>query len=405
MSNFNTQPILKSSNKPAIALITYARSDYFEEVFNSIINQKINGKIFSEYFDFYVFQDGLLKGDTVDHIKGHQSIQMICENKIPRENFIQQDKNLCVALHFDYIERLFFETQNREWAAFFEDDLVLSPGYLETLMHMAESFKDDDRVAMFNCFGMSSNESIEVQELHHKSLTFMDHHWGFGIFQKSWRKRQVFVDEYLKMVNKIPYRKRNHKRINNWLTYSGFNPLATSQDYIKACSISALNMVKISSFANFGTYIGKNGLHFTSEIFNRLGYDKNVTFTRPIKEPFTLDEVTYKKILTSQKDKTIKSPSDFCQMEFENKLIGNLLSPERADLLFNNTNQITESDVISGYKIILGRLPESDQIIHQWIGQSTAEFLKVLISSNEFLSRKQFNNAILILAKKIIDSN
>lgn len=407
MSNSTSSPDMLPSKmkKPAIALITYARSDYFEEVFNSILNQKIKGKIFSDYFDLYIFQDGLLKDDTPSNIKGHETIKAICANQVPKSNFIEQKENLCVALHFDFIERLFFEEQDREWAAFFEDDLVLSPGYLETLICMAESFKNDERVAMFNCFGMSAQEPLEIQEKNKNSLACMDHHWGFGIYQSAWRKRQAFVDEYLKMIDQTPYRKRNHKRINNWLSYSGFKPRATSQDYIKACSISAMGMIKVSSFANFGTYIGKTGLHFTSEIFTSFGYDKNITFTRPISELFTLDDITYQNILSYQQDKTIELPESFSQLEFKNKLATYRLTPSAADLSFENINEISEKDVIAGYKIFLGRLPESNQIIQNWIGRSTSDFLKALISSKEFRSRRQFNNMILILAKEILDTS
>lgn len=405
MSKINFNKIQTQNKKPAIALITYARADYFEEVFNSIIHQKINGKDFSEYFDLYVFQDGLQKDDSDSNITGHQKIKNICANKIPATHFISQEKNLCVALHFDFIERMFFEEQNREWAAFFEDDLVLSPGYLETLISMSESFKNDERVAMFNCFGMTSQEPLEVQEINQKTVACMDHHWGFGIYQSVWRKRQAFVDEYLKMVDKIPYRKRNHKRINNWLAYSGFKPRATSQDYVKACSIAAMGMVKISSFANFGTYIGKSGLHFTAEIFKSFGFDKNVTFTKPVSELFTMDATTYLEILAYQQDKTIESPEEFSPSNFKNKLISHRLTPEAADLSFENINQISETDVISGYKIFLGRLPESDQIIQHWIGRPSMDFLKALISSKEFRSRDQMNKIILVLAKEILDSS
>ena len=402
-SNQNLDMLPFKMKKPAIALITYARSEYFEEVLNSILNQKINGKIFSDFFDLYVFQDGLLKEDTPSNIKGHEAIKAICTNKIPTSNFIEQKDNLCIALHFDFIERLFFEEQDREWAAFFEDDLVLSQGYLETLICMAKSFKNDERVAMFNCFGMSAHEPIEVQEKNKNSLACMDHHWGFGIYQSVWRKRQAFVDEYLKMIDHTPYRKRNHKRINNWLSYAGFKPGPTSQDYIKACSIAAMDMVKVSSFANFGTYIGKSGLHFTVEIFNNFGYDKNITFTNPVTDGFTLDDSTYHELLSYQKMKTMQSPGDFNKGDFKNKLENFQLTPSVVDLSFQTVNEMIETDVIAGYKIILGRLPESNQIIQKWVGRPTSDFLKVLISSKEFRSRQQFNQTILILAKEILD--
>ena len=100
-------------------------------------------------------------------------------------------------------------------------------------------------------------------------------------------------------------------------------------------------MVKISSFANFGTYIGKSGLHFTTEIFKSFGFDKNVTFTKPVSELLTMDATTYLEILAYQQDKTIESPEEFSPSIFKNKLISHRLTPEAADLSFENINQIS----------------------------------------------------------------
>lgn len=387
--------------KPAIALITYARSDYFEKVFNSIINQKINGKSFLEFFDFYVFQDGLLNDDTKENIGGHQFIKSICLNTTINCTYVSQNTNLCVALHFDYIERFFFEKENRHWAAFFEDDLILSPGYLETLLCLAESFENDDRVSMFNCFGMSAQETVEVQEANQIALARMDHHWGFGMYQSAWRKRQALVDKYLKIIEKMPYRKRNHTRINNWLTFLGFKPRATSQDYIKACSISAQGMIKVSSFANFGTYIGVSGLHFNSKIFLSFGYDKNHIFTKPITQKFTLDDDTYLTILAYQQEKTLIDPENFNISDFIKKLAYEYIAHPVTDPAFTDISSISEADVISGYKIFLGRIPESEQVIQHWVGRSGIDFFKGIIASREFRSRTEFYPVLLTLVKHI----
>lgn len=339
--------------------------------------------------------------DTKENISGHQVIKSICLNTTANCTYVSHNTNLCVALHFDYIERFFFEKEDRHWAAFFEDDLILSPGYLETLLCLAESFENDDRVAMFNCFGMSAQETVEVQAANQNSLSRMDHHWGFGMYQSAWRKRQALVDNYLKIIEKTPYRKRNHSRINNWLSFLGLKPRATSQDYIKACSISAQGMIKVSSFANFGTYIGVSGLHFNSKIFLSFGYDKNHIFTKPITQRFTLDEDTYLNILAYQREKTLSAPESFSNSEFLKKIEIEHLSPSITDTALIDLSSITEADVISGYKILLGRIPESEQVIHYWFGRSPIDFFKGIIASREFRSRTELYPALLTLVKHI----
>jgi hypothetical protein len=294
--------------KPAIALITYCRADYFEQVFNSIQAQQINGRPYSDFFDLFVFQDGLLTSATPEQGQGHQAIADLCKSQLDEEHFIPQPRNLGVALHFDFVERALFEKQDRPWVAFCEDDLVLAPGYLETLSCMAHSFKDDLRVAMFSSFGESFNQSLDTQEARQNELTSMAHHWGFGMHQSAWRKRQPLVDEYLKLLNDIPYHLREHGRIQNWHAFCGFKPGSTSQDYGKACSIAAQGAIKVSSFANFGSYIGEFGLHFTPEIYAKKGYGKSYVFPSAITQPFELSEETYQRLLKQQQGLTIPSP-------------------------------------------------------------------------------------------------
>jgi hypothetical protein len=121
----------KVEKKPAIALITYCRSDYFEKVFNSIREQKIDNKPFSDYFDLYVFQDGLVDNAPAQEQLGHQTIANLCQSHMAHDCFVTQAKNLGVALHFDFIERFLFHKQDRPWVAFFEDDLLLAPDILK----------------------------------------------------------------------------------------------------------------------------------------------------------------------------------------------------------------------------------------------------------------------------------
>jgi len=64
--------------KPAIALITYCRADYFEKVLNSLLTQQIDNQPFSTHFDLYVFQDGLVKDAPAEDRQGHHAIAQLC---------------------------------------------------------------------------------------------------------------------------------------------------------------------------------------------------------------------------------------------------------------------------------------------------------------------------------------
>jgi hypothetical protein len=393
----------KTPSKPAIALMTYCRVKYFEKVLTSIQAQQIEGKSFSDYFDLYVFQDGLPVNESAANISGHKFITEICKSHLPPDRFFLQNQNLGVALHFDYIERLLFQIQDKPWVAFFEDDLILSQGYLETLHCMAAQFKNDPRVAIFSCFSKTSQQTLQEQEADKTSLISMEHHWGFGMHKSVWLKRQPLVDEYLKLVRHTPYRERENARIQNWHTFCGFKAGPTSQDYAKACAMAGLNMVKVSSFANFGTYIGEYGLHFTPEIFASEGYAKSVLYPRAITTPLQLDEATYLQLLQQQKAFVMPVPERFDQTTFLRRLQTGQLSPMLSDQWKKNLS--SEADVVAAYKIFLGRLPESRQVIESRIGVDPEKILASFITSEEFRARKQFHPIILALAEQIVDEN
>lgn len=393
----------KVEKKPAIALITYCRNDYFEKVFNSIREQQINNKPFSDYFDLYVFQDGLVDNPTAQERHGQQTITQLCQTHIAHDCFVTQAKNLGVALHFDFIERFLFHKQDRPWVAFCEDDLLLAPGYLETLVGMAASFKEDKRVAMFSCFGKTSRQPLASQEENQHSLITMGHHWGFGMHQSAWRLRQPLVDEYLKLVQDIPYRERPHLRIQQWQTFCGFIPSATSQDYAKSCAMAALGTVKVTSYANFGKYIGEYGLHSTPELYAQGGFASSNIFPRAITQPYQLDQDAYTKLLKEQRAFVLNDHENFNQEDFARRLEIGAFSPTNSDQWQQNAT--SEADVVAAYKLFLGRLPETKKVIQDRVGISPERLLVAFMTSQEFRTRKQFSPMILALAKEIIEEN
>jgi hypothetical protein len=388
--------------RPALALITYARADYFLQVFESIAAQTIRGRPFSEFFDLYVFQDGFWDADEASLKLGHQQIAEFCRANLPADRYLAQTTNLGVAMHFDAVERKLFVEEQRPWVGFFEDDLVLGPGYLETLQSMAGSFEGDARVGAFACFGNTHKLPLLQQAEQPQALTSLSHLWGFGMHQSAWLKRQQVVDEYLKLVSDVPYRARSHANIQHWHAFCGFNPGQTSQDYAKSCAMAALGMVKVASHANYGRYIGAKGLHFTPEIYAEQGFADSVLFDKPITQAFELDPTTFEKLLLKQRKSFLHAPEKFDFENFMKRLNSGALAPQIAAQW--QSEKATEADVVAAYKIILGRMPESREVIESRVDTEPERLLQVFLFSKEFRARKQFHPLILALAKEILES-
>ena len=76
---------------------------------------------------------------------------------------------------------------------------------------------------------------------------------------------------------------------------------------------------------------------------------------------------------------------------------------ESKDLGQMDTLKATREDVIAAYKIFLGRLPESMEVVDPRVGVAPLAILVDFLISKEFLDQASKSQLILALAKKILD--
>lgn len=288
--------------KKAVAILTYCRFDYFETVIRSIISQNINNKPLKACCDIFIFQDGLWENENEANIFGHKRISEFIKSLPKHINIIQQRKNLGVALHYDFAERLLFIEHAYDFVTFCEDDLIFGPGYMQTILLLADKFHNDSRVGMVSAFPNNPTTPLETQIKNKDRYTQMGHNWGFGISRTFWLKRQPLVDIYLEIISDTPYRARPTELILNWLERIGLPPNASSQDYVKLCATAALGACRLATVPNFGLPIGRSGLHFTPKSFKNMGFDRTVVFNQSIKTIAELDDTQFRTIYTQHAD-------------------------------------------------------------------------------------------------------
>ena len=76
---------------------------------------------------------------------------------------------------------------------------------------------------------------------------------------------------------------------------------------------------------------------------------------------------------------------------------------ESKDLGQMDTLKATREDVIAAYKIFLGRLPESMEVVDPRVGVASSAILLDFLISKEFLDQASKSQLILAVAKKILD--
>ncbi|KEO92213.1 hypothetical protein EH31_05980 [Erythrobacter longus] len=312
--------------RKAIAIVAYDRSQYFETVVPSILKQNVDGKPVGDAYEIFIFQDGFCKGDPKSDLVGHAKLTQAARRFVPEENLFIQEENLGVALHFDFIERELFVRRSFDFVLFCEDDLVLAPGYVQVIDMMADKFASDPRVGMISANPADVTVSAEKQLAGLNRYTSMAHNWGFGLSRKFWLKRQPMVDEYLNILRPYGYRQRPTSQITQWLESKGFNPDATSQDFVKQCATLKQGAARISTLFNLGLPIGRSGLHCKPEEFDRMGFNRTVIAPRVPTQMADLEQDEFERIFHNQsgplRENPMKLPTRTSEVVFGEAMAG-----------------------------------------------------------------------------------
>jgi hypothetical protein len=402
-ARLQTPPAL-TAKKPrkAIAILPYNNLAYFKEVLTSVLVQTIDGAPFSEVYELFVFQDGL-QARHQRTLADYEAIKTLCHEKLPSANFMRQPKNIGTALQFAYVEQYIFETRDFDFCIFLEHDFVIAPGYLQTMESLFERFAHDERIAALSVHSSSFQLSLAAQ--HEKKHTYkvMAHDWGAGVFQRTWRKRLRAMQSYYKLLGSAPFEQRNNMLIQDWMAFMGFVKGPTSQDTIKACVDSGLQTLRITPFINQGTYIGKEGMHWTQAIYDASGYGQTVNYVGDYGVAPELSAEYFQELLATQCKSYLADTNNFNAAEFQKKL-----AEGRTDIEFSPnalSSNATAEDITAAYKLFLGRFPENSEVVQVRVGIEMQRILRTFMLSEEFLQRQDNWPIVVEAAKRVIELN
>jgi hypothetical protein len=255
-----------------IVIVSFDRPDYLQLVLESLNSQSGVNLIRHPIF---LFQDG-----SVNDFSGRQYCDAAAAERnvaifralVPHGVPMVAEANLGVARNFDRAERFVFEALRAPAAIFLEDDLILGPYYLRTLMKLIDLALRDERIGYVGAFG-NFRAPLEEQKRRASEIGVLGHNWAFGLTRRQWLLQKPYVDQYMDIVASSDYRGRDHARIAQLFQSWGLGVPGTSQDIAKTHATVLTNTARVSTFACFGRYIGQKGLHFDPEQFKRLGFD------------------------------------------------------------------------------------------------------------------------------------
>lgn len=299
--------------KTPVVLTAYNRPDYFKKVLDSVSSQCWDRKV-------YCVIDGPRFKEDIELVK--KSFELSKEI-IPHCETVVASSNQGVAKIMKYARESVF--RDHEFLILIEDDSVLQPHYIQQLDLLIDKFRDDERVAMINCFGehhrskkthrysyidytgeQENKVSIHEQENNKDKLILMDHLWAYAMRRSSYEKILDIMEGFWALLPQ-EYRARPHSKILEYMSQFGVDPnkIVSSQDSCTSSALISRGMIKVSTFTNNFEYIGETGEHSRPNNFREAGWcDQDVYDS--CQNDFLWNEEVFNEIKTHAENKYLK---------------------------------------------------------------------------------------------------
>ncbi|MGD0721556.1 MAG: hypothetical protein ABR970_11000 [Roseiarcus sp.] len=357
-----------------IVIMSYNRPHYLKPVLESLRNQRPGGL---DGREIHLFQDGAVNLFSGFRYAKDEDIQASVEtfrSYFPEGRVHPGAVNIGICENFYRAEHFVFDTLGAECAYFFEDDLVLSPAYLQMMETLESWARSMPNVAYFSAYG---NYYAEAEELAagRRDLINLDHHWAFGLVRRHWAKMQPQLEAYYQLVRGTDYSRRFDREIFDLYQNCDAAPPASSQDAAKAFACDRLGLWRCNTMTPFAKYIGVHGQHMTQQAFDSIGFERTVVADEPI-EDLRFPDVAHITTYLAEQHALFK--------QVRRAQWAELIASFPAARVWDPGRKCRRDDVVFGYRLFLNREPESEERIEKLVGRQTVfDFVNGLVASEE----------------------
>jgi len=279
--------------RTALLLIGFNRVDYFDETLTSL---EANPE--AHDCDLHVYLDG-----------GPKANQEALRKRIDSSSFenitvVARDENWGIGRHLIDARRRLFDQQNYDRVLLFEDDMVLAPSYVATLLNMMDWSMDYNDIGTVMAYNIN-HDAAEIQASQTNEVIATNRHfWGYGMAKNVWDDIKSVVYEFeQRYLTDVAYADRSHRSIR-WrfirsvakkgrierpgnslvpesiLTapFSTFPyKCPTSQDAITALALWRYGYARLTTRVSRAKYVGQEGFSFSPEMFEKMGFGEQNT--------------------------------------------------------------------------------------------------------------------------------
>jgi hypothetical protein len=357
-----------------IVIFSFDRPHYLRRFCQSLRAQQ--GVVLNER-RIYLVQDGAVSPRTgvryaEDAVLAESAAAF--REVFPRGQVLASRDNHGIAFNIRRGEALVFEALDAELGYFFEDDLELGPAYLLAMERLREAVADRPEVGYFAAYG----EHRQPADPAAPKYIGLDHHWGFALRRQAWLRISQWLRPYFAILAEADYQHRDHAAIFRFLQGQEMAMDRSSQDTLKAVASAACGVLRVMTDIGFARYIGERGASFNPDRYRQLGYDRMAPLERTDISLPTLSAARAQQLLLTQQAHFRR----FRQQEFDGFLA------RYAARNWPLERPVERADVDDLYRLLLDRLPESEQAYADNVGVRSLRTLRqIIVNSREYRAR------------------
>lgn len=238
-----------------VNILGFNRPKYFEKVLESLTRQtvQVDPSLTTIWIDGYRGS----RDESRNRTNNTEKTIQLATNYFPGANLVIREHNFGIAMQYREAEAQSFRT-NADIAFFFEEDLVLSPHYLEALIDLEIKTRNFPQIGRIAAHGyIKDRKDFKRTTGVGQSMKT----WGCGVRRSLYESSLPLLGKYYEVLAGTPYFRRDSDSIRSVLLELGLEVNATSQDFVKGRIASHLGFTGVSTYGQLGRYIGRSGEH------------------------------------------------------------------------------------------------------------------------------------------------
>jgi len=192
----------------AIGIAGCARLGYFKQVVHSLARNKLTHEL-----PVFVFLD--YPGDA--SVQEQQSVYV--KEVLPSAHVIRRNVNFGCGRNLIDLRRQLFDVLGFDKVFVFEDDLIVTPNYLEFVLNLHRWATDNyDNVAVVQGWNFCKYSGWKREAYLSSVNGTFETLWGYLMSKKAWDSIKKDVYTFEELFLQCEYKKRPHRSIKHWFT-------------------------------------------------------------------------------------------------------------------------------------------------------------------------------------------